>query len=266
MDADQRGVAAVERSPGLEEHLVTIRRSARTLAEHLGVAGPGRPVPTCPEWSMRDLVLHLGEVHSWARHHVTTGPGAEVAIPAPEPPEDKDLSAWLVSGADELVAALRAAPDDLQALVFLADPPPPRLFWARRQAHETAIHAVDGLSGRLGRIPTTREADVPAPHAADGLDELLTGFITRRQSKLRARTPHRVVVAPTDVDRAWTVELSADPPVTTRTAVPDDDATLITGSAASLYLGLWNRGDEIAVTGEPEFLGIWRDKVRVLWS
>lgn len=215
---------------------------------------------------MRDLVLHLGEVHRWAVHHVTGGHGAAVTIPPPDAPDDRDLSAWLVSGADELVRVLRTAPADLQALVFLSDPPPAREFWARRQAHETSIHAVDGLSGRLGRIPTTREADVPAELAADGLDELLTGFITRRQSKLRARTRHRVVVAPTDIDRAWTVELSPDPPVTTRSAQPDDDATLITGSAASLYLGLWNRGDEIAVTGEPELLGIWRDKVRVLWS
>lgn len=250
----------------LEVHLTSIRRSARALAEHLGVTGPGRPVPTCPDWSMRDLVLHLGEVHHWSLHHITGGRSAAATIPAPPPPPDKDLSAWLVSGADRVVEALLTAPDDLDALVFLQDPPSPRRFWARRQAHETKLHSVDGLSGRLGRIPTAREADVPAAFAADGLDELLTGFITRSRSQLRAQTRHRVVVAPTDVQRAWTLTLSQEPPVTVRSAEPEQDATLITGSAAALYLGLWNRGDEVAVTGEPELLGIWRDKVRVLWS
>ncbi len=250
----------------LEVHLTTIRRAARSLAEHLGVTGPGRPVPTCPEWTMRDLVLHAGEVHRWALHHVTNGSGAAVSIPPPAAPDDQDLGAWLVRGADQLVDALAKASDDLDALVFLKNAPAPRSFWARRQAHETLIHSIDGLSGRLGRIPTTREADVPPALAVDGLDELLTGFITRSRSQLRAQVPHRVVVAPTDARVAWTLTLSPEPPVAARSATPDDRSTLITGTAASLYLGLWNRGDEVAVTGEPELLGIWRDKVRVSWA
>ena len=38
------------------------------------------------------------------------------------------------------------APVDLEAFVFLNDAPAPRQFWARRQCHETTIHAVD-MSG-----------------------------------------------------------------------------------------------------------------------
>ena len=74
-----------------------------------------------------------------------------------------------------------------------------------------------------------------------------------------------VAVAPTDAEVGWTLRLSAEPVVTTDGADPDADA-VVTGTAADLYLGLWNRGDEIAVTGEPEFLGVWRDKVRISWS
>lgn len=250
----------------LEVRLRAVRTAARELADHLSVAGPGRPVPTCPDWTMRDLVLHVGEVHRWAMHHVRGGPEASPTIPPPEPPAATELGTWLVRGADELTDVLAAAPQDLQALVFLRSATSPLAFWARRQAHETLVHAVDGLSARLGRIPTAKEADIPVATAIDGLDELLTGFVTRSRSQLRAQVPHRVVVAPTDAEVAWTITLSPEPPVTERSATPADDATLITGSAASLYLGLWNRGDEVAVTGEPELLGIWRDKVRVMWA
>jgi hypothetical protein len=41
---------------------------------------------------------------------------------------------------------------------------------------------------------------------------------------------------------------------------------VLTGTAAALYLGLWNRGDDIAMTGDVDVLGLWRDKVRVTWS
>lgn len=54
-------------------------------------------------------------------------------------------------------------------------------------------------------------------------------------------------------------------PVTTRGATGHADATL-TGSAVALYLGLWNRGDEIAEHGLAPMLGLWRDKVRIRWS
>ena len=45
-------------------------------------------------------------------------------------------------GCADLVAALAAAPDDLECWTFLPAPSP-RAMWARRQAHETAIHRVD---------------------------------------------------------------------------------------------------------------------------
>jgi hypothetical protein len=54
--------------------------------------------------------------------------------------------------------------------------------------------------------------------------------------------------------------------VTVRGAEPDREPdAVLTGTAAELYLGLWNRGDEIAVTGADGLLGLWRERVRVSW-
>jgi hypothetical protein len=164
-----------------------------------------------------------------------------------------------------LTNALKAAPDDLRAFVFLKGAPPAKHFWARREAHETAIHRVDALAARLGRLPTTAEASIAADFALDGIDELVTGFVPRRSSRLRTDEPFRMTIAPTDAEVAWTVAVSDQPPVVTRTPDPGAHA-LVTGTAAALYLGLWNRGDDIAENGTVDALGHWREQVRVSWS
>jgi hypothetical protein len=64
-------------------------------------------------------------------------------------------------------------------MVFLNDAPPPRRFWARRQAHETTIHSVDAIAARSQRWPTASDVAIDPLLAADGIDELLMGFITR---------------------------------------------------------------------------------------
>ncbi|WP_177180459.1 hypothetical protein [Pedococcus cremeus] len=103
--------------------------------------------------------------------------------------------------------------------------------------------------------------------ALDGIDELLTGFLPRRSSRLRSEQPLRLAVRSADADLMWTVEVGEEPPVTTRhtssTAV-DTDVTL-SGTSAQLYLGLWNRGEEL-VADDAEVLRQWREAVQVSWS
>lgn len=251
---------------GFAERLDAIGAATAVIVENLEAAGPKTAVPTCPDWTLGDLAGHVGMVHRWAAYIVANGITQNPHVTVEPAPAD-GLAGWLTDGSERLVETIAHAPDDLQALVILKAASSPKEFWARRQAHETTIHSVDALSARLGRIPTTKEADIPQEVAVDGLDELLTGFVPRRSSELRSEQPLTFVVAPTDIDRAWTVQLSEDPPVTTRGGLAGGDAdAVMTGTAASLYLGLSNRGDEIAVTGEPELLGVWRDKVRIRWS
>ncbi|WP_051267368.1 maleylpyruvate isomerase family mycothiol-dependent enzyme [Nakamurella lactea] len=255
---------------GLAGRLAAIGAGTERLLDNLRATGPDAPVPTCPDWTMRDLVLHLGMVHRWAGNIVANAitdfaDARDDFAPAQPEPDVDDLADWLAEGSAALLDALTAAPDDLAALVFIKAAPAPRDFWARRQANETTIHGVDALAGRLGRIPTTKEADIPTDLALDGLEELLVGFLPRKSSAMRAESPVSFLVAPSDAAASWTVRLSPEPPVVVRGADGEPDAVM-TGTAATLYLGLWNRGDEIAVTGEPELLGVWRDKTRILWS
>ena len=147
------------------------------------------------------------------------------------------------------------------ALVFLNDAPSARAFWARRQCHETTIHAVDALAASsVGPRGPASSGSTPC-WPGDGIDELLGGFLTRPRSRLRCDEDALLVVRPDDLADWWEVELGPRPAVTTRRTTgdesPDDADWELTGGAVELYLRLWNR------TEPPEE---WRRLTAVTWS
>ena len=128
------------------EHIEALRLEGDRMAKAATAASPDAPVPTCPEWAVRDLVRHTGGVHRWATGVVAT-PRTEVwnvgleEVVGTWPPDD-ELVEWFRPGRAGLVAALSDAPADLECWTFLRAPSP-LAHWARRQAHETTIHRVD---------------------------------------------------------------------------------------------------------------------------
>jgi uncharacterized protein (TIGR03083 family) len=232
------------------------------LRDNANRVGFDAPVPTCPGWTVRHLVAHQGMVHRWATS-VIGGYDIDAEAVEREGMAVRDLLGWLDEGAKHLLQALVDAPDDLEAFFFLKDAPRPKLAWARRQCHETTIHAVDARAAVLGRKPLAGETWIGPRLAVDGIDELLSGFLPRRSSRLRTAEPLTVVVEATDTGDAWTLAVSDDPVATTRSRADSPD-TLVSGTAVQLYLGLWNRGDEIAC--DTDVLALWRESVQVAWS
>ena len=148
--------------------------------------------------------------------------------------------------------------------MFLNDAPPAKLFWARRQAHENTIHMVDAVSADVGRVPTAAEADIELDVALDGIDELLCGFFTRGKSRIFDGIEYDVDVVPVDSDRRWTLHVAER---MTAVAVSAGGAHVrVSGPADAIYLALWNRGDEVEVTGDDGLLDRWRAAQRVRWS
>ncbi|HEU4568460.1 MAG TPA: maleylpyruvate isomerase family mycothiol-dependent enzyme [Marmoricola sp.] len=232
------------------------------LRDNANRVGFEAPVPTCPGWTVRHLVAHQGMIHRWAAS-VVCGYDLDTDAVEREGMTVRDLLTWLDDGAKNLLQALADAPDDLEVWFFLHGAPPPKVAWARRQCHETTMHAVDARSAVLGRRPVAADTWIRPRLAVDGIDELLAGFLPRRSSRLRSATPRTVLVEATDTGDTWTLAVSEDPVVTTRDRASTPDVVL-RGTAVQLYLGLWNRGDEI--TGDDEFLEEWRRSVTVTWS
>ncbi|MCA1833240.1 MAG: maleylpyruvate isomerase family mycothiol-dependent enzyme [Actinomycetota bacterium] len=137
------------------------------LAGTIASADWNAKVPTCPDWTMADLIEHLGGVHRWAGAMVAEIAQERLAREkinwkVPPPPE---LPEWIRSGGKELVANLRNA--DADAAMWSWGSDKHVRFWSRRQLHETAVHHADALF-TLGREPSIDPAV-----AIDGIDEFL---------------------------------------------------------------------------------------------
>jgi uncharacterized protein (TIGR03083 family) len=247
----------------LTRHLDGLHDAATALVAYAGRAGLEAAVPTCPDWVVRDLVAHQGMVHRWAAALLRREAPSDAEVAAYEDAgrAATDPLSWLEDGAAELARVITAAPEDLSTVVFLNDAPPARRFWARRQCHETTMHAVDALSASLGRAPEAGDVWIDAELAGDGIDELLGGFLTRPSSRLRCDDEALLVVRPDDLPDWWEVSMGPRPAVTTRRTAADEPADdpdwELTGGAVELYLRLWNR------THPPEE---WQQLTAVTWS
>ena len=221
----------------LEEHVAALVRGGTTLREAAAAAGPNAKVPTCPAWDVAELVSHQGMVHRWAAANLRGDTDHDPSASQAEARAAASLLDWYLEGLAALVETLHATAEDAEAMVFLKDAPPPRRFWARRQAHETTIHSVDAISAVLQRWPTASDVDIDPLLAVDGIDELVTGFITRGRGGLHAAEPYTLVVSTIDTGHAWTLRIGDGPIVTTpgRTGSPEAE---FSATAVQLYLSL----------------------------
>jgi uncharacterized protein (TIGR03083 family) len=149
-------------------------------------------VPACPEWTLRQLATHVGRAQRWAAEIVATR-SAEVIpfreVPDGRIPDDPARHAdWLRAGAEHLVTALRDGGSDP---VWTPAGIRPASFWARRMAHETAVHRADAeLAAGL------RPALAP-DLAADAVDEwlgLLCGPAPEEQDRRLEALPDGTVL------------------------------------------------------------------------
>lgn len=250
--------------PDLNGYLAVLASEAKELATAAGEAGLDAQVPTCPGWTINDLVLHLGEVHRWATAVVASEATRLGDVPADSLgplPGHADTIDWFCRGAVALRDCLAEADPTVEYAAFLTDPRSPRLlFWARRQTLETSVHRVDAESA-VGRC-TPLAPDI----ALDGIDEFLTGFIPRSRTPLRADTPHCLQFAPTYSDHRWTVSISKELPETVRRATDAD--CIVSGPASDIYLALWNRGslDKLDITGDRTAIDMLRANVHIRWG
>jgi uncharacterized protein (TIGR03083 family) len=132
-------------------------------------------------------------------------------------------------------------------------------MWARRQAHETAIHRFDAenAAGIASEFDPT--------FAADGIDELLAAFAPRA-NEFPVESTKAMAVHATDTDDRWHVTMGPEGITTLRGDGPAD--VTLTGDAGDLYLAVWNRGDDsnVMVTGDRELFETWHRNHRIRWS
>jgi hypothetical protein len=146
--------------------------------------------------------------------------------------------------------------------------PSPLAFWARRQAHETAIHRVDVQQAAAGAGAAGEPAFTPQ-FAADGVDELIMGFLGRDAKRGSWDGPPGTLTLHADdgADGSAQWRVLSEPgglAVARENGAADCD---VTGPAAGLYLLLWNRRDAsgLDVRGDASSLAGFREHFRVTW-
>jgi uncharacterized protein (TIGR03083 family) len=253
--ARERGIALGHtHSMETAEFIQILNQEGLLLASAAERAGADAKVPTCPDWQVRDLLKHTGTVHRWAAAVVAGGLSDRVPFPDRPDLDGAELLAWFREGHRLLVDTLGSADPGLDCFQFLPAPSP-LAFWARRQAHETAVHRFDAEAARGGN-----PEELGRDFAADGIDELLRGFHARAKSRVRTDEPRVLRVRANDTDGAvWTVRLTQEPPAAEYGDAGDADCE-VSGPAARLYLALWNRLPFPQVTGDVSVAGLWREK------
>ncbi|MEU6532208.1 maleylpyruvate isomerase family mycothiol-dependent enzyme [Streptomyces sp. NPDC046928] len=201
-------------------------------------------VPTCPEWTLFDLVQHLGGGDRFWAAVVAAGPAdappaeAVAARAALEAPRERErLLAWLAESTRMLLNALGDAGPDRGCWTWWGASQSPRTAGgvARHRVQETTVHTYD-VQVALG-VPKP----LPDEVTLDGVDEFLSTCVATP-----AAWPHK----PTTIEfhategPSWRLTLDGDGARATRLPADATEAApglSVTGTASELILSLYDR-------------------------
>ncbi|WP_051640099.1 maleylpyruvate isomerase family mycothiol-dependent enzyme [Cellulomonas sp. URHE0023] len=202
--------------PAALDHRAVLGHLQAQFLATIPAVDPTTRVPWCGRWRVKDLVVHVAQIHHWAaaqasrRQETPLGGGPFV------------LTDLYAACAAELRDTLDELGPDAVSWTLLGDGP--ASFWHRRQTHETLVHLWDLRTA--GGLELTVETAV----WADSVDEVVT-VMQPRQERMGRMEPLQAPVAlhATDGDRAWLLGGGTEP------------AVRVHGTASELALLLWGR-------------------------
>ena len=233
-----------------------VAAETRALAAVVRDADPTTPVPSCPDWTLTDLVSHVGTIHRWVTDMVVTlSPERKRRARDDRRADGPANAAWLTDGVDPLLAAFAGA--DPESPMWAWGMPKQVKFWPRRMLHETGVHRADAELA-VGQTPSFEPAV-----AADGIEELLANlpeavYFAPNVAALVGDGESIVFVA-LDAKAAWRIDLAPDGFRWERLEGPTLHSTVVVGAPASdLLLYLYGRpGPAPEVHGDADVLHHW---------
>jgi len=239
-------------------HCTEIVTQTELLVADVEGADLRAPVPSCPGWTLGMLLRHIGGGFRWAEETVRTRATDYL-------PDDffRDVagddtgeapSEWLLAGATELAATLRAAGPDAELFApFHYDR---TSFWARRFANETVVHRADACLG--AGVPFVVDPTMATESIEEWLElDALPQHFDMNPAKRDVLGPGRSIalVAP---EADWFVDLTGEAIAWHRGA--GDAAATLRGAVADLLLVIYGRAgtEAVEVTGDRDLLDLWR--------
>jgi uncharacterized protein (TIGR03083 family) len=211
-------------------HVVEIARSSSRIAELITEENWNLIVPSCPEWTLLDLVTHIGEVQNFWSHSIRE---ANTYEPwhgeGSKPVSVQEAAKWLRVQTKSLIDAIESTADTSPCWTWWKDPQTARAV-TRHQVQEAEIHRWDA------ELTVTTPSPIPLEIATDGIPEFLHAH---RFAVQKLELPHIRLVA-SDANDSWHLHESAAGTVD------------ITGTASDLVLFLTGRYpiEKLAVVGD----------------
>jgi uncharacterized protein (TIGR03083 family) len=210
-------------------------------------------VPSCPGWTVADLVVHLTGVHwSWATIAEELRQERLTEQEAPPPPPAAELVGAGRAQAERLVRVLAAA--DLDAPCWTWAAQQDVRFILRHQVQEAAIHHWDAATA------TGAPWSMDPAAAADAVSEFLTFSVSTDGANYGETSPPLAgtfSLRATDTGDSWTLADGAAPG--TVTWRPGAEAAAVEGPAADLLLWLYRRAEPGTTAVEPDLLARFRE-------
>lgn len=221
-------------------------------------------VPTCPEWSLEQLMRHVGRGDRWCAQIVGERSTAAVdprSVAGGKPPLDRDgMIWWLHEGPRLLLDAVEATGPQTAVWTFLG--PRPAEWWIRRRLHETLVHRADAA------LALGVDFDVDAAVGADAITEYLERAVIRAGAEGPAADRplgdgQSLHLHATDVDMGeageWTISGRPDGIAVDR--AHGKATTALRGPARDLLLAMVRRAEAadlaLEVFGEPDVWATW---------
>ncbi|MFD8637923.1 maleylpyruvate isomerase family mycothiol-dependent enzyme [Streptomyces sp. NPDC059533] len=233
------------------------------------------PVPSCPGWSVADLVGHLGSVQRYLTHilrerHTEPPDPTDLALYAlPEDPAvraawprhdqtphrgpvPEELFDWSTAAARQLAQVLSELGPDVPVWTWSAERTSG--FWLRMQTIEQAVHRWDAESA------TGDPAPFDPAFAKDAVAQTFEVMVPARRGwkPAPAGTGERYRFRRTDGPESWTLEFDG-----AGVRLEPDGAGPVSveaaGTASDLTLFLWQRlpATGLDVTGDSALLKHW---------
>ena len=151
------------------DYAAALTAQNQELGELLRDADWSVPVPTCPGWTLLQLLRHVGRGDRWAAQIITDRADTSLdprSVSDGKPPADAPGAIrWLSQSPQILLAAVAGIGPGTEVSTFTG--PKPASWWTRRRLHEATVHRADAA------IALGAPYELQAELAADGISEWL---------------------------------------------------------------------------------------------
>jgi uncharacterized protein (TIGR03083 family) len=244
-------------SSEFDQLLVDAIHSEGIALIEVGQLAPSARVPSCPDWTVTELIGHASGAHRWANQVVLEGTTPQSRVLPEQPKEFSDLVTWYYAGLGQLESTLGETDPDALVWTPTSGVVGSR-WWRRKMAVETAIHRWDAENAVAQSVADITASPLDRSVAYAGIVEYLEDFLPGMIAYAGDTAPQgSVSLRPSDSEESFYFELGH-----LDSREYSEASCSVEGTASNLLLWIWNRLADPAMNlqleGSADIVRAWR--------